>query len=313
MDPLITVLTPTYNRADLIRNLYDSLIKQECRDFEWVVVDDASQDDTKVLFDQIRGKKAGFEITYVQQPHGGKHRAVNTGVKFARGRYLFIVDSDDRLLSYSIKIVKEWVKEIDDDPILAGVSGLCQLPDKTIVGEFPKRVFFKKADHIDVKNTNRYLFKLMGDKAEIYKTDLLRKYPFPEFENEYFITESVCWNLLAEKGYKIRWHNMPIYICEYHPEGLTNSGANKLKGHKENYQGYCYQVKNSLKQCCCYEAVTFFREYNGTAVQLGKSIDERARDIGLSTFSYLLYLIVEMPIFYAIRMIIKLLRIVIMS
>ena len=54
MDPLITVLTPTYNRADLIRNLYDSLIKQECRDFEWVVVDDASQDDTKVLFDQIR-------------------------------------------------------------------------------------------------------------------------------------------------------------------------------------------------------------------------------------------------------------------
>lgn len=313
MDPLITVLTPTYNRADLIKNLYDSLLKQECRDFEWVVVDDDSQDDTKALFDQIKDKNVGFRITYIQQPHGGKHRAVNRGVKFARGRYLFIVDSDDRLLSYSIKKIKEWIKDIDHDPVMAGISGLCQLPNKTIVGEFPKRILFKKIEDIDVKNTHRYLFKLMGDKAEIYKTDLLKKYPFPEFENEYFITESVCWNLLAKKGYKVRWYNVPIYICEYHSEGLTNSGINKFKGHTENYKGYCYQIKNSLKQYHCYEAVTFFREYNDTTRRLGKSIDERAKDIGLSKFYYLLYLILGMPIFYAFRMIIKLLRITIVQ
>lgn len=311
MDPLITVLTPTYNRADLLKNLFVSLQKQECRDFEWVVIDDASQDNTKELFDQIRSRNVGFRITYIQQLHGGKHRAVNRGVKLAHGRYLFIVDSDDYLLSYSIKSIKEWIKDIDHNPAIAGVSGLCQLPDKRIVGEFPKRIFFKKIDYIDVKNTNRYLFKLMGDKAEIYKTDLLKKNPFPEFENEFFITESVCWNLLAKKGYKVRWYNVPIYICEYHSEGLTNSGINKFKGHKDNYRGYCYQVKNSLKQYYCYEAVTFFREYNDTAKRLGKSIDERAKDIDLSKFYYFLYLTLGIPIFYAFRLIIKLLRITI--
>lgn len=116
---------------------------------------------------------------------------------------------------------------------------------------------FRKISFIDVKNTDRYLFKLLGDKAEIYKTELLRTHPFPEFDKEYFITESVCWNTLAKEGYKIRWYNVPVYICEYRPDGLTCSGANRFEGHKENYRGYCYQVECSLRQCRCYEAVTF--------------------------------------------------------
>lgn len=307
MKPLITIFTPTYNRANLIKNLYDSLLNQECKDFEWIIVDDDSTDDTRVFFDCIKSEDTGFSITYMRQAHGGKHRAINRGVKIARGKYFFIVDSDDCLLPYSIKIVKNWIKDSDSNSVLAGVSGICQKPDGSIVGEFPTRRISKKRPYIDVKNTDRYLFKLMGDKAEIYRTELLKSHPFPEFDNEFFVTESVCWNILAGEGYKIRWYNIPIYVCEYHPDGLTNTGVNRLKGHQENYQGYCYQVKCSLRQCRNYEAVTFFREYNNTALYLGKNLDERAHDIGLSKISYMLYM-GRVPYFYFWRIVIKLVR-----
>lgn len=308
--PLITVFTSTYNRANLIKKLYYSLMNQECKDFEWIVIDDDSIDETEALFDSIKDEDPGFAITYIKQPHGGKHRAINKGVKIARGKYFFIVDSDDYLFSYSIKIIKKWINDSDENLNLAGVSGLCQYPDGNVVGEFPNRILFRKISFIDVKNTDRYLFKLMGDKAEIYKTELLRTHPFPEFDKEYFITESVCWNTLAKEGYKIRWYNVPVYICEYRPDGLTCSGANRFEGHKENYRGYCYQVECSLRQCRCYEAVTFFREYNNTARYLGKNLEQRAKDIGLSRVSYLIYM-VKLPFLYSFRMVIKLLRMII--
>ncbi len=163
-------------------------------------------------------------------------------------------------------------------------------------------------NHIDVKNTDRYFYKLMGDKAEVYKTELLRNYPFPEFENEYFVTERVCWDRLAKMGYRVRWYGCPIYLCEYQAAGLTNSGANGWRGHIENYRGYCYHVKNSLVQCRCYEAVTFFREYHNTSAAMGKKWKERAEAIERTRVSYCFYLLVKLPIFYSIRMLVKLAR-----
>ncbi len=137
-NPYITVFTPTYNRADLIQRLYHSLVKQKCKDFEWLVVDDGSEDATAKVFEQIRERYAGFTIRYEKQPHGGKHRAVNRGTALAKGRYFFIVDSDDFLPSYSIQKVREWATEAEHDSRIAAVAGLRQYPDGTMVGECPK-------------------------------------------------------------------------------------------------------------------------------------------------------------------------------
>lgn len=305
--PYITVFTPAYNRADLIKRLYDSLIKQECKDFEWLVVDDGSEDATEQVMKQIEENYAGFVIRYEKQPHGGKHRAVNRGVTLAKGKYFFIVDSDDYLPSDSIQRVREWAKKAEYCEDIAAVSGLKEYSDGKIVGECPKRLGGGQK-YIEVRNTDRYFYKLMGDKAEVYKTELLRKNPFPEFENEYFVTESVCWNCLAEKGYKIRWYGYPIYICEYQATGLTNAGANGFIGHKNNYRGYCYQIKNSLAQCRCYEAVTFFREYHNTSIKMGKKLDEMARRVGMTKKAYCFYLFVKLPFFYGVRMLVKIIR-----
>ena len=99
---MITVFTPTYNRANLLPDLYDSLKRQTCKDFEWVIVDDGSTDDTGSL---VNGwlSQADFSICYTKKENGGKQRAVNLGLQLAKGEYFFIVDSDDILTDNAIE------------------------------------------------------------------------------------------------------------------------------------------------------------------------------------------------------------------
>ena len=72
----ITVFTPTYNRRYLIDRLYKSLCSQTDKSFEWIVVDDGSTDETIEYFSEITKKDNSFEIKYVKQENGGKHRAI---------------------------------------------------------------------------------------------------------------------------------------------------------------------------------------------------------------------------------------------
>ena len=101
---MITVLTPTYNRASLLINLYQSLIKQDFGAFEWVIVDDGSVDATTDIVDQFIQERQ-IAITYIIQANGGKHRALNRGVKEAKGELVLIVDSDDSLPNESLSII----------------------------------------------------------------------------------------------------------------------------------------------------------------------------------------------------------------
>ena len=93
---MITVFTPTYNRGYIIEKLYNSLVSQNYNEFEWLIVDDGSTDQTQELISNFITK--GFiDIRYFKQENGGKHRAINKGVKLAKGELFFIVDSDDYL------------------------------------------------------------------------------------------------------------------------------------------------------------------------------------------------------------------------
>ncbi|MDP5238381.1 glycosyltransferase family A protein [Uliginosibacterium sp. 31-16] len=91
---LFTVFTPTYNRAAV---LYDSLCAQTCRDFEWLIVDDGSTDDTRELVARWQSE-AGFSIHYVWQKNGHKKTAMNRGAAEARGELFLTLDSDDACL-----------------------------------------------------------------------------------------------------------------------------------------------------------------------------------------------------------------------
>lgn len=218
----ITVFTPTYNRVYCLENLYKSLLRQTNRDFEWLIVDDGSSDGTERLVEKWKMDNH-LPITYIKTLNGGKHRAINKGVTLARGKYFFIVDSDDYLTDDAIEIVFFYGLQVENNDSFAGVCGLRIFPDGKIIGG---EVSFEVLDLSSVEY--REESKRKGDMAEIFKTEVLKLYPFPEFPGENFIKESVVWNRISLK-YKLRYFNKAIYVCDYLQDGLTRSIRRHLK------------------------------------------------------------------------------------
>ncbi len=211
---MVTVFTPTYNRAYTLQALYESLCRQRCHDFEWLVVDDGSTDQTEALISSFIAQKR-IRIRYHRQPNGGKHRAINTGVGLAEGELFFIVDSDDFLTEEAIEFIQREYQQIKGDAAFAGLSGYREDPKGArIGGPLP-------FDRLDCNALDfRLRHKIRGDMAEVYRTEILKKYPFPEVEGERFCPEALIWNRIAQ-NYLIRWLNRGIYVCEYLADGLT--------------------------------------------------------------------------------------------
>lgn len=235
---MVTIFTPLYNRAYVIERLYISLKNQTIKDFEWLVIDDGSTDNAYEKFDIWKKQDNGFEIRYIKCENGGKHRAINKGVLLAKGDLFFIVDSDDYLPENAVKNIIEIEKGICNKKEFAGVAGIKRTFDNKLVG-----TTFKE-EYIDATSLQRGDFGITGDKSEVFYTDILKKYPFPEFEGEKFVTEDVVWSRIAADGYKIRWTNEDIYICEYLDDGLTSKGRDI---YINSPLGYALYVKQTAK------------------------------------------------------------------
>lgn len=246
---MITVFTPTYNRKERLPKLYESLKKQAFKDFEWLIVDDGSTDDTR---DLVEGwvTEGHLDIRYYYQENGGKHRAINKGAQLAKGEFFFIVDSDDTLPDNSLEIVNKWIDTIRDDETFAGVCGV----KRDITGQIPSGYCFDVLDltPFEIGEITR------EDKAEVVKTQILRNYPFPDIEGEKFCAEGLVWNRIGRK-YKFRYFNEVIYDYEYLNDGLTfNSLINRRKSptyatmvYREQLP-YLYSMKRKLKVSCNY-------------------------------------------------------------
>lgn len=233
----ITVFTPTYNRGYIIDSLYLSLRRQTYKDFEWIVIDDGSVDDTQEKFELYRKESNDFSIIYQKVENGGKHRAINKGVNLAKGELFFIVDSDDYLTDTALE---EIVKIEEDIPAeqkesFAGVCGLKGYSEKEIVGKS------FDGEYLDITSLERPKYNIFGDKAEVFYTDILKKYPFPEFDEENFLTECVVWDKIAFDGLKLRFFNKIIYICDYLQDGLTAQGQSIYDRNPKGYALYLYQ------------------------------------------------------------------------
>lgn len=212
---MITVFTPTYNRANLLPRVYKSLLRQTNKNFEWVIVDDGSSDGTEAFINQciLENKIA---ITYYLQVNKGKHYAINKGLSFAKGILFFIVDSDDFLPADALELVINQYEKVKEDHSIAAVAGRRMYDSGEIVGSsnFDKLL----SNSIDI----RYKYDVTGDLVEVFRTDVLKQFQFPEIENEKFCAETLVWNRIAQK-YKILFFNKGIYTTEYLPGGLTSN------------------------------------------------------------------------------------------
>lgn len=217
IDYKITVFTPTYNRAYIIETLYRSLQRQTFTDFEWLVVDDGSSDDTQALFARWSREENPFPIRYFKQENGGKCRAINRGLEQARGELFFTVDSDDYLTDDALEKVARWEAELPKEQKFCGI-----VANRGYTPEYTPNTFFS-GEFLDGNAFDMY-GAIDGERALIFYTNIHRRYLYPEFPGEKFMTEAVTWNRMAYDGYKIRFFNDIIWIWEYKDDGLTKAG-----------------------------------------------------------------------------------------
>lgn len=231
---MITVFTATYNRADTLPRLYDSLLQQISKDFEWLIVDDGSTDNTEYLVKEWidEGK---ISVTYFKQENGGKHRAINKGVDLANGVLFFIVDSDDYLPMNSLMLVENYYSQIKNNDEFIGVVGFNAYPDGELMGQnmFPEAI--TDSNLIE----RREKFGVKADMAKVLITEKFRSFKFPDIIGEKFVAESLVWNRMAIQ-YKFRYFNEVIYIAEYMEGGLSN---NSIRNRRKNpkYTTLLYQ------------------------------------------------------------------------
>ena len=213
-----TVFTATYNRAHLLPRVYQSLLMQTFRDFEWLVVDDGSKDDTKSLV--LRWcAEADFPIRYLHQENQGKHVACNRAVRVARGRFFLTLDSDDTCVPDALFKLRYYWDTIPEHQRyrFSAVTVLCMDERGAVVGDkFPSHI--TDSDSLDCY----YRLKVRGEKWGFQRTDIMREFPFPVPQQRLsHVPEGIVWSRISRK-YKTRFVNEPLRVYYSGHESLTN-------------------------------------------------------------------------------------------
>ena len=211
----LTVFTSTYNRAELLTRLYNRLADQSSRDFEWLVIDDGSTDETPGLLKKWEND-GKIEIHTLKCNNGGRHRAINIGLRHAQGEYFFIIGSDDYMLPDGVETIIEEMDRLEGEDMI-GVAFRTIHPDGSPIG--PKLPLPRiKSDEIDLRQIRR----ISGDCSEVFLTSVFRdKFTFPEFEGEKFVPEALIWNRMAE-SYNLLYIDRAVGVVVYQPGGLSS-------------------------------------------------------------------------------------------
>lgn len=250
----LTIITPAYNRAGLLKDCFHSLQQQTDRDFQWIVVDDGSTDPTEQVMKEILEQRDWMDICFIRKENGGKHTALNASHPYITGRYVLILDSDDTLTPDAVETVRAGWKKYGKDPRIGLV-----IYQKGASVEEPN--CYAKKEGIPVDGGSYVRTKIVSyDSAETIKASLFKKLVFPVFEGERFLAETALW-FRASYTHKSVYINKVIYICHYLEGGLTDSGrsmrvrnpkggmyTSRLKMHKK--KNMKERVKNGLLYVC---------------------------------------------------------------
>lgn len=239
-EAVISIITPAYNRAHLLKRCYDSLQQQTCMNFEWIVVDDGSSDNTKEIMSELLLEQHSFNIKFVTKVNGGKHTALNAAHPYVTGKYVLLLDSDDWLTSDAIASVIEGWKKYESDLSVAMVTFNKQKSNGDLCA-------YAKDEYVptDVLRYKRVRVS-SSDCCEVIRSNLFLKYPFPVFEGERFLAETALWYRAGMDGSCI-YINKVIYICEYMEGGLTSAGR---KMRVQNPRGGMYTSYLRMNKRC---------------------------------------------------------------
>ena len=219
--PRLTIHTATYNRGYILGKAYESLKKQTNKEFEWIITDDGSVDNTEELVMSWMKEKNDFEIYYNKLSHVGIPRALNSGIEKAHTEWFMMLDSDDYLLPETVEKVLPWINEIENKSNYCGIGFARCFPN----GNYMKNqtpIIDPDIGFVDASHIERKKYHLDMDMCEVQRVSLYKRFPFQYWESEMYAPEQLCFYEMALAGYTVRWRADKLYICEYLPDGQTN-------------------------------------------------------------------------------------------
>lgn len=284
---ILTVFTPTYNRAYTLHKCYESLRRQTNKDFVWLIIDDGSTDNTKELVDSWLKNDNGFEIRYAYKENGGMHTGHNKAYELIDTELNVCIDSDDYMPDDAVEsILSFWEKNRDNN--YSGIIALDMFENGEIIGK-------KLPEQKSTTLSGYYYNGGKGDKKLIYRTEVMNKYPaYPEFKGEKFVPLDYKY-LLADQDYELLIMNKPVCVVEYMEDG---SSKNMLRQYYRNPKGFAFMRKVHMKydkgflkkfKTCVHYVSSSFISKNKSFI---KESPKKGMTVLATPFGFALYLLI---------------------
>lgn len=292
---VFTVFTPTYNRRHTLHRVYESLKAQTYRDFEWLIVDDGSTDNTCELVEQWQEENL-IPIRYIYQENSHKHIAFNRGVREAKGEFFLSFDSDDSCEPQALERFKyHWdAIPLDQKEKFSTVSCLCKYTDGKIVGDlFPFNP--TDSDFLEI----HYGFKVKGEKWGFHRTDIVRGFLFGEKMMGTHLPESLRWRKIAKK-YKTRFVNEALRTYWTDQPSIMRNSQHPRKN-ASGAQINHLDILNEYTEWFRFDPLSFLRSgvhYSRFSFHLGNKISQQIANIKTSS-GKILWLI-ALPVGYLV-------------
>lgn len=236
--PFLTIFTPTYNRAHTLARTYESLRRQDCKDFVWLIVDDGSTDETADRVKAWQSQETEFEIRYLYKENGGMHTAHNAAYEVIDTELNVCIDSDDCLAEGAVRKIKAAWEKVREKGY-AGLIGLdADMDTGKIIGTgFPPNL-------ADTTLGGYYAGGGAGDKKLVYRTDVINSVPpYPVFEGEKYVGLVYKYTLIDQK-YKLAVLDEVLCEVEYQPDGSTGT---MFRQYLNNPKGFAFLRKVNMQ------------------------------------------------------------------
>ncbi len=292
MGKTLTIFTPTYNRAHTLPRTYQSLCDQTCKDFEWLIIDDGSSDNTRELVKTWQSE-CDFKIRYIFQENQGMHGAHNTAYRNIKTELNTCIDSDDYMPNDAVeKIILFWNKYGSDR--YAGIIGLDYRKDNSIIGT-------RFDDNLtETTLTDFYVNGGKGDKKLVYRTEIINRYPeYPLFSGEKYFGIAYKY-MLIDCDYTLLTLNEPLVIVEYQSDGSSNM---MWKQYWNNPKGFAFYRLTEMVV-----APTLKRRYISCIHYVSSCIISKEKDFLVKSPKKLLTVLALIPgiiLYYVIKQKIK--------
>lgn len=223
-----TVFTATYNRCEKLKNLYNNLKEQTFKDFEWVIVNDGSIDDTDSVVKSFIEEHL-LDIQYINKSNGGKHTAWSAATPLFQGRYVITADDDDPIFNNMLDIFdKNWsiLEKQDNYDNYWEIKARCLRENGNLVGKELQHNPFD-SDYITFSYKLKLSCEMVGcRKVEVLQREAAVPIKFPYMDKASNFDEQIRWSRAARK-YKTRFISDVVRIYMTTENSLCNNTLNR--------------------------------------------------------------------------------------